>query len=260
MLNRELEHAYGDWVHFLQDSYMCTLLARLGHPETAMRDLRPLLRRIYERLLGAMLASEFPAKSERWPTRMADLDPCGHYEGPVLDQDTRVAIACIVRAGTLPAEICYDSLLQALPETNVRLDYLSMSRRTDAKGQVIGTDTSGSKIGGDISDGILLIPDPMGATGGTIARTLEIYEERGLGPWRRAIAMPMIATPEYVRRLHPYRDKLSIWAGRLDRGRSRPEVLAKLPGSDDSESGLNDKQYIVPGAGGVGELLSNSWV
>jgi uracil phosphoribosyltransferase len=34
-----------------------------------------------------------------------------------------------------------------------------------------------------------------------------------------------------------------------------------VPGTyPDEERGLNDVQYIVPGAGGMGELLTNSWV
>jgi hypothetical protein len=73
MIQHEIEHAYGDWVHILSDPYICTLLGRLGHPETPMRDIRPLLRRIYERLLGNALAAEFPHDTLRWPTRMASV-------------------------------------------------------------------------------------------------------------------------------------------------------------------------------------------
>jgi uracil phosphoribosyltransferase len=260
MIQHEIEHAYGDWVHILSDPYICTLLGRLGHPETPMRDIRPLLRRIYERLLGNALAAEFPHDTLRWPTRMASVMEEGHFEGELLSPGVPVVISCVARAGVQPSEICYESLLQVLPDQNVRLDYLTMSRRVDEAGHVVGTDDSGTKIGGDVKDAILLIPDPMGATGGTIERVLSIYEERGLGPWRMAIAMPMIATPEFIRRLTPKRDRLRIWAGRLDRGLSSPEVLATRPGERDDERGLNDTQYIVPGAGGVGELLTNSWV
>jgi uracil phosphoribosyltransferase len=33
-----------------------------------------------------------------------------------------------------------------------------------------------------------------------------------------------------------------------------------IPGSDSRESGLNEVDYIVPGAGGVGEIINNSWI
>ena len=57
------------------------------------------------------------------------------------------------------------------------------------------------------------------------------------------------------------RDSLHIFAVRLDRGLSAPDVLATTPGTRwDEERGLNDIQYIVPGAGGVGEVLNNAWV
>jgi uracil phosphoribosyltransferase len=51
-----------------------------------------------------------------------------------------------------------------------------------------------------------------------------------------------------------------IYALRLDRGASSPEVLATRPGIRwAEESGLTDKQYIVPGGGGFGEIMNNAW-
>jgi hypothetical protein len=38
-------------------------------------------------------------------------------------------------------------------------------------------------------------------------------------------------------------------------------VLATVPGTHwAEEKGLDEHQYIVPGAGGVGEILNNAWV
>ncbi len=52
-----------------------------------------------------------------------------------------------------------------------------------------------------------------------------------------------------------------IFAARLDRGFSSEKALNSPPGKHwDEEKGLNEKQYIVPGAGGVGELINNSFV
>jgi uracil phosphoribosyltransferase len=37
--------------------------------------------------------------------------------------------------------------------------------------------------------------------------------------------------------------------------------LANIPGTFwDEERGLNEKQYIVPGGGGFGEIMNNSFV
>jgi hypothetical protein len=47
----------------------------------------------------------------------------------------------------------------------------------------------------------------------------------------------------------------------VDRGLSPSEVLNCEPGERWSEErGLNDKQYIVPGGGGFGEIMNNSWI
>jgi uracil phosphoribosyltransferase len=256
----ELEHGYGPNVHILDDVYLTSLLARVGHPDTTMPQMRGLLALAYERLLGAVLACELPTVEARVPTRMAKLTEHGHYQGTIVDPATRVVIGCLVRAGVVPAEVCLEILASVIEPANLRLDFLSMSRRVDAAGRVVGTDDAGIKIGGPIRDAILLLPDPMGATGGTVRRTLEVYAERGLGPARKAIALPMIATPEFMRAVAEHCPELIVYTGRLDRGLSPPEVLRRPPGTVPGERGLTDNQYIVPGAGGIGEVLTNSWV
>jgi hypothetical protein len=54
---------------------------------------------------------------------------------------------------------------------------------------------------------------------------------------------------------------LHIFALRVDRGLSPEHVLKTRPGTHWAEEvGLTDNQYIVPGAGGVGEVLNNAWI
>ena len=56
---------------------------------------------------------------------------------------------------------------------------------------------------------------------------------------------------------HP---ELIVYALRVDRGASSPSALASIPGTLwAEESGLTDNQYIIPGAGGLGELMNNSY-
>ena len=72
--------------------------------------------------------------------------------------------------------------------------------------------------------------------------------------------MPMICTPEYLRAVLDFDEEIVVYAGRLDRGLSAGDVLEAVPGERWAEEvGLDDTNYIVPGAGGVGELLNNSW-
>ena len=120
---------------------------------------------------------------------------------------------------------------------------------------------SGSKIGGDVDDAILLFPDPMGATGGSISMALQTYQDTVVGKPRKSICLHLIVTPEYLKRVTQSHPGTVIYALRLDRGLSPEEVFDTVPGTHwDKERGLDDKQYIVPGGGGFGELMNNAYV
>jgi uracil phosphoribosyltransferase len=120
---------------------------------------------------------------------------------------------------------------------------------------------SGSKIGGGAERAVVLFPDPMGATGGSMSRAMTMYKSMEGDAPMKLIAAHLIVTPEYVKRMTTTHPDAIIYAVRLDRGMSDPEVLkAPLGKRWDEERGLNEKQYIVPGAGGLGEILNNSYV
>jgi uracil phosphoribosyltransferase len=164
----------------------------------------------------------------------------------------------LIRAGIVPSQVCFELLTALLTTENVRLDHLTMARMSDADGNVTGVDLSGSKIGGPVDGAVLILPDPMGATGKTTERVLRHYHE-SFGRPSKVIALPMIATPEYLRAVLEF-DDLVVYTARLDRGMSDPDVLGTVPGAHwDRERGLDEKSYIVPGAGGMGEVINNSW-
>lgn len=257
----ELEHRYGPAVHLLSNPYLLSLLARIGSPETGTEVVTGLVRSAYRHLFAAVLAREFPVVHERVKTRMAATEPRGVYEGPRLCQRTKLVVCSVIRAGILPSQICYELACEVLPPKNVRLDFLNLSRETDAAGHVTGVRLDGSNIGGPVQDAVVVIPDPMGATGGTIERVVTIYRDLRGGAPAGIAALHLMVTPEAIRRLAASCPSLAIYAGRLDRGLSPPAVLETVPGTcPDDERGLNDVQYIVPGAGGMGELLTNAWV
>ena len=88
-----------------------------------------------------------------------------------------------------------------------------------------------------------------------------LYRSLGGAPPKAIVAVHLMLTPEAVRRVTTMHPGVRVYGGRLDRGLSSPRALASAPGAyPDEERGLNDVQYIVPGAGGMGELLTNSWV
>ncbi|NQZ19702.1 MAG: uracil phosphoribosyltransferase, partial [Bdellovibrionales bacterium] len=70
-----------------------------------------------------------------------------------------------------------------------------------------------------------------------------------------------IVTPEFIKKVIETHPDVHIYAVRVDRGFSSEEALKATPGQLwDREKGLNENDYIVPGAGGVGELINNSFV
>jgi uracil phosphoribosyltransferase len=155
--------------------------------------------------------------------------------------------------------VCFELLTAVLSEQCVRLDHLTMARQADADGHVTGVDLSGSKIGGRVDGAVMILPDPMGATGKTTVRALQHYSAE-FGRPQKVIALPMIATPEYLRTVLEEFEDLVVYTARLDRGMSDSDVLATIPGTYwDREKGLDEKSYIVPGAGGMGEVINNSW-
>ena len=256
----ELPHRYGERVHLLENVYLLSALARIGSPHVAHRDLMALLRSVYQSLLMSACGRELPFVHGEEPSRMAAAHADrGVYRGRVFDPSVQVVVVDIIRAGIVPSQICFELLIAVLSEKNVRLDHLNMARKSDDAGHVIGVDLSGSKIGGRIDGATLLLPDPMGATGKTTVRALEHYHKH-YGKPAKIVALPMIATPEYLRNVLEAYDNLVVYTARLDRGMSDPEVLATMPGTYwDRERGLDDKSYIVPGAGGMGEVINNSW-
>lgn len=255
----ELEHRYGPRVHLLDNPFLSTVLARISGPDTKLTEVVSLLRLAYQLLL-AEAVRELPTVDVELPTRMAEQHPeAGRWRGPVIDPATNVVLCDVIRGGIVPSQVCFERLLAVLPDNALRLDHLNMSRVAGPDGRVTGVDLSGSKIGGSVEGATLLIPDPMGATGSTLLRAVEHYREHHGEP-ARILALSMIVTPEFLRNVLGELGELVVYAGRVDRGLSDAEVLDAIPGTYwDRERGLDDHSYIVPGAGGVGEVLNNSW-
>ncbi len=257
----EIEHRYGANVHILHDPLALTLLARLCQKGTVQPEVNNLVRETYRALVHEVLASELPRRSVAVPTRMIDHTPRGVWRGEAIAAETPAVVVAVARAGLLPSQVTYDFLNQVLQPEGVRQDHLVLGRQTDESGRVTGAAMYGSKIGGPIDGAVLLIPDPMGATGSTVSKVLGHYRDEVHGHALKVCALHLIVTPEYLRHVTKNHPEVKVYALRLDRGLSSPEVLATMPGSRWSEErGLTDNQYIVPGGGGLGEVMNNSYV
>ncbi|RMH44851.1 MAG: uracil phosphoribosyltransferase [Deltaproteobacteria bacterium] len=256
----QIDHRYGDAVHILADPLALNLLAQLCAKGTVQPRVNQLVKRLYTTLLHHVVAAEFPVADLEVPTRMIDVVPEGVWRGPAIDAATRAVVVAVARAGIMPSQVAYDYLNETVAPEGVRQDHLSLARETDAAGKVTGAALGAAKIGGDVDGAFLLIPDPMGATGSTITRVLAHYREHVAGTPRRVLALHLIVTPEYLRHVTANHPDVSVWAFRLDRGLSPADVLATVPGERwDNERGLTDQHYIVPGGGGLGEVMNNSY-
>jgi uracil phosphoribosyltransferase len=257
----EIAHRYGEDVHLLDDPLAWSLLSRACSPDTGQPDVGRLVRTLYEMLARVVLAAEFPRARVASPTRMVSLHPEAVYRGVALAKTTKAVTVGIARAGTMPSQVVFELMNEVLDPALVRQDHLFMSRQTNAQGEVIGATWHDAKIGRDVEDRFVLFPDPMGATGSSMVSALSYYKTQLEGRPARCIAMHLIVTPEYVKRVHDAHPDAVIYALRLDRGLSPVDVLKTEPGTRWSEEkGLNDVHYIVPGAGGVGEILNNAWI
>lgn len=257
---QELTHHYGDNVHILTDPVSLGQLADLCQESTTQPSINNLVRELYHFLIRNVVKREFSSELITINTRMSNISPMGTWRGRVTKKDCKTVVVNVIRAGALPSQVSFDFFNRILNPTLVRQDHVVMSRVTNDDDVVTGASVTGSKIGGDIDDAMLLFPDPMGATGSSISKIIGHYKERVSGKPKGIFAVHLIVTPEYVKKMTTEHPDVKIYALRLDRGSSSEQVLMEEPGklwSD--ESGLTDKQYIVPGGGGFGEFINNSY-
>ena len=256
-----VDHSYGDRVHLLSYPYPMSLLTRLCSEETQQPMVNHLVSACYDWLLGEVASRLLRTAPVAVPTRMRPINPEGVYHGEAVAERQRVVVVDIARAGILPAHRLYQGLHLFVDPRDLRQDHIVASRTTDDKGAVSGVKIDSSKIGGPANGATVLIPDPMAATGTSLAAVAKKYLNSPDGPPREIAAIHLIVTPEYLKRVTQEFPQMHIFAIRLDRGLSHPDVLKARPGDRwDEEVGLNDTHYIVPGAGGVGEVLNNAWI
>lgn len=256
-----MRHHYGPQVHFLNSHFLNGVLARLCSEETSQPEINRLVELLYTQLISTAVDREFESENVRRPTRMTAVHPDVLLETKIVKQSQKAVVVNLARAGTWPSHLCYDFLHHALPAAHLRQDHIMAARITDSEAAVLGTNFGSLKIGGDVKDAHVFFPDPMGATGNTIVTALDYYKTKVEGPARKYIALHLIVTPEYLKRVLTAHPDVMIYALRLDRGLSPRQVLDSEPGLHwDLEKGLNDKDYIVPGGGGFGEIMNNSFV
>lgn len=256
----EIEHCYSSKVHILSDPHIRTLLARLCNWSTVQPEINHLVDEIYRGMLAIAIGAEFPREEVSFKTRMYADTTKGVFQGEVVSSETLAVTVAMARAGILPSGICYSQLLHFLKPQGVRQDYFHLQRTVDENDHVTGAEISGAKVGGPINNAVVVIPDPMGATAISMCEVVQHYKEKVEGKPIKFIVVHLIIVPEYLIKLHQEHPEVIVYAARIDRGMSPPDALESMPGENPTEKGLNEKGYIIPGAGGLGEILNNSFV
>ncbi len=256
-----MKHHYGPQVHIIDNAFLNGLLAQLCSPDTVQPQVNHLVEVLYTHLISVAANQELQIEEFKQPTRMTAMHPEQLLSGKRIAPNQKAVCVNLARAGTYPSHICYNFLHFAIKPQNLRQDHIFAARMTDESEQVTGAQFGGLKIGGDVKDSNVIFPDPMGATGNTIVSSIDYYKKKIQGPARKFIALHLIVTPEYLKKVLTAHPEISIYALRLDRGLSPEAVLKSEPGLHwEQERGLNEKDYIVPGGGGLGEILNNSFV
>ncbi len=133
------------------------------------------------------------------------------------------AVVPILRAGLGMT----DGILNLIPTAKV--GHIGMSRDEQTHQPV----SYYCKLPDQISERIVIITDPMLATGGSAADAIRFIKEKG---GRMIKFMCIIAAPEGLKRLHEEHPDVQIYVGHLDRE-------------------LNADAYICPGLGDAGDRI-----
>lgn len=257
----EQKHHYGSQVHLLSSPSLQGWLADLCSPETFQPRINHLVTRLYQNMLRFAIDQQLPSERFKVATRMTETHPDALLEGQRISAQTKAISVNLARAGTYPSHLCYEALHDYLEPALIRQDHIFAARKTNESHHVTGTEFGASKIGGGQEGAFVFFPDPMGATGSTLVAAVDHYKKNVPGKAARYLALHLIVTPEYLRRVLTAHPDLQIYALRLDRGLSSKAVLESEPGLHwEQEKGLNDSDYIVPGGGGFGEIMNNSFV
>ena len=254
------QHCYGSNYFWVKSKSCETLLGKFCNESSRMPLVSDQLEFLYDELLKNCLNLFFPREKKVITTRMKEIMAEGVLESDFLDENSKVVLASIARAGIIPSQQIFKKLHLFFHPENLRQDHFYLSRKVNEKNEVIGVNHAGSKVGGDAADSIVICPDPMGATGSTIDYTYHYYQNLSLQKPLAIVALHLIVTPEYLLRMKNNCPEIKVVFLRRDRGLSSEKALQEIPGKLwASERGLNDHDYIVPGAGGIGEILNNSF-
>ena len=202
-------------LHIINHPMVQHKLSIMRNKETGSKDFRQLLKEI-SLLMGYEVTRDIP------------LDPI-EIETPLCKTTARqvsgrkLAIVPILRAGLGMVE----GLLELVPVA--RVGHIGLYRNEETHEPVVYY----SKLPEDVNTRMVIVTDPMLATGGSASDALTMLKEKGCTNIR---LMCLVGVPEGIERVQ----------------RDHPDIDIYLAAVDDH---LNENAYIVPGLGDAGDRI-----
>lgn len=190
-------------------------LSLMRRRETSTSNFRSLLQEI-AMLLGYEVTRDLPLEDRSIETPVAPMD------APFL-KGKKVVLITVLRAGSG----LLDGMLKILP--SARVGHIGIYRDPKTLQPV----EYYYKAPKDLSDRLVIVVDPMLATGNSAAAAVTRIKQAGARTIKFAC---LLAAPEGIERLHA----------------AHPDVVIYTPAVDER---LNEKGYIVPGLGDAGDRL-----
>lgn len=202
-------------VHLVNHPMVQHKLSIMRQKETGSKDFRQLLKEI-SLLMGYEITRDLPLTEIEIETPISQMKACR-----VLGR--KLAIVPILRAGLGMV----DGLLDLVPVAKV--GHIGLYRDETTHKPVVYY----CKLPEDIQERLVIVTDPMLATGGSSCDALDMLKERGCTNIK---LMCLVAAPEGIAKVQASHPDVDIFVAAIDER-------------------LNENAYIVPGLGDAGDRI-----
>ena len=209
------EHNFGPHVHIMDHPLVSHKLTIMRDKDTSVKDFRELVSEI-GMLITYEATRDLPMTTKHIETPICEMD------APTL-AGKKFAVVPILRAGLG----LVDGVLRMVP--SARVGHIGMFRDEET----LVPHTYFCKLPKDIATRMVMVVDPMLATGGSADAALAELKNRGCSNIR---LMVLVAAPEGIRMLQEKHPDVDIYCGAID-------------------DHLNEHGYIVPGLGDAGDRI-----
>jgi len=213
------ENDLPDMLHVIDHPLIQHKLTIMRDKSTGAKDFRELLEEI-SRLLGYEVTRDLPLRDVEIETPLVTMT------GKMIAGKT-LAIVPILRAGLGMV----DGLLSLVPTAKV--GHIGLYRDPESHKPV----EYYCKLPDDIQNRLIIVTDPMLATGGSAADAVRMLKDKGCSDIR---LMCLVAAPEGVRAFNEAHPDVPVFTAALDEK-------------------LNDHAYIVPGLGDAGDRIFGTY-